>query len=776
MVLGNVHTPPATQSPPRSFGSRAARVLEAVGFLLLLLVVAMRPLLSETYDSQRTPIDLATGLPEITTPATTAWLDMMIWISATAWAASACIRRKRWQWTGVEVGWTMLIVGAVISTWTASNRRLALNASCDWLTCIVLLMTTAQWARHRWRAVLVLIVVVASGLTSAARCGMQKGVEFRETQAQYEQNKEDFWRRQGIDPDAPEAKLYERRLAAREATGFFPFSNIQGIGLSLAGFAALALMGAVRKQGYRKAALAVIAAVPFATIVLTGSMGALAATAVGLVLWWGLGRWQALWKRHWHAAFLVGWLVVMLGAAGLVTLGSVRGGLPGSSLNFRWQYWKVTSWIIRDHFWTGTGALNFDRTYLAYKPIECPEEIKDPHDFVLSAAAQWGVLGAVGWIICLIGGSWVWLRNEAYPGSRGLADSSARKDKDIAAPRCILAMIPTFLVFRFVILHPLWETGPSGRAFVVFDLGMYGLLWCLAALGLTYLITRNGKRAPRDDCPPDVPTVPQAVPDRIAVACGLVAFGLHNVISFSMFYPGTLTMFAALGGVLLARPVSADERDHAYGMCSVPLVVAIIAVAAFAWWIFLPVTRSAHWMRVGRNAAGADAVHAFECASAADPLDPTPEVERAMCYAARGDTASLGRALEALHEAILRDPKFLVLHRYRWQLLLMRYEQGGSVSDLLAAVGAARHCVTLYPASPECHLDLARLLDKAARLWQSPLLQNEALAEYAEALRLNAARPGTDEVRRWSPSRVARIRQCIQSLRALPLTHTSPGP
>jgi hypothetical protein len=72
----------------------------------------------------------------------------------------------------------------------------------------------------------------------------------------------------------------------------------------------------------------------------------------------------------------------------------------------------------------------------------------------------------------------------------------------------------------------------------------------------------------------------------------------------------------------------------------------------------------------------------------------------------------------------------------------------------------------MYDTSPDHHLALAELLARANADMDSPHLRAEAIAHYREALRLNDARPGTDEVRRWSAQRTAEIRQRLQDLEA----------
>ncbi|MEP0842477.1 MAG: O-antigen ligase family protein, partial [Phycisphaerae bacterium] len=409
-------------------GPTAARIgagLEGAAFLVLLLVTAMRPLLAETYESSAPLFAGALADLKSPTPATTAGFDLAIWLSAVAATLARLLHRRRWRPTGLELGLAFALLAAIISTWTAGNKRLAINASVDWLSAGALVIVLANLCRDRRRTGLVLAAIIASGLASAAASVLQVTVDFERTREEYERNKADLWKDRA--PDDPHIQLYERRLRANEATAFLSHSNVAGSLFLLAGFAALAAGGMAGQRPIRWLAYAAGAAL-LAVIPLTGSKGALLASLAGVVLMAGLfaaRRWPARYPRGAFAALAA----ATAGMAGLaVLLARARGGLPGASLDFRWNYWEVTARIARDHLWTGVGALNFDRAYLACKPIAFPEEIKDPHNFLLSVLVQWGLPGLIGLLLALSGGAWVaWRR---WVGELRMADRGSRTEGD----------------------------------------------------------------------------------------------------------------------------------------------------------------------------------------------------------------------------------------------------------------------------------------------------------------------------------------------------------
>ena len=73
------------------------------------------------------------------------------------------------------------------------------------------------------------------------------------------------------------------------------------------------------------------------------------------------------------------------------------------SLQYRLQYWSATLQMIRDHFILGVGPGQFRWQYLFYKLPEASEEISDPHNLFLDAAANGGATAFTGLIlICLL--------------------------------------------------------------------------------------------------------------------------------------------------------------------------------------------------------------------------------------------------------------------------------------------------------------------------------------------------------------------------------------
>lgn len=741
-----------------------ARWLDRAALFILLLVVASRPLVSETYESAQRMLERAAEAGDSLTPAATVWFDMAIWVAAIAAATALALRRWEWRWSGIELGWVLMAAGAVISTWAASNRRIALNASCDWLTAMVMLMVLANLARDRFRVTLLLSVIAATGLVSLTKCGMQTFIEHGETQYHYQVNREEFWERQGVALDDPTVELFEARMRAREASGFLPFSNAQGSLLSLAGFAALALRGVRVRTQWPQTMLLMLACLVMLGTLLTGSKAAAIGVAVGMLLWRLLHGQHIQLRPRWRQVWIAAWVLIAVGVVAVVGFGMRRGGLPHDSLNFRWQYWQLTADIIRENLLTGVGAYNFDRHYMLHKPVEYPEEIRDPHNFALSIWAQWGLAGGLGMLAALLGASLLLVR---MWGRHTPEDEPAAVEEHVALERgkyWVLALAAAFLCVRFLLLYSPGNSSIEHRALLWFDLGFYGLVWVTALIAFQWIGTL-GRNAEVDYY-------------RMPILCGVLVFLLHNLVEFSLFVPGTLTLLAAAGGVLIARaPRARAPESSPYGPMLMPAAGAFAALA-LGISTFIPVSRSSAAMADARRAEHrAAAIAGFEEAARADSWDPTPWAEAAVVQVQDPRLASLNTAVTFMDRALERDPEDSTLHQLKVAILLLRYEAGQSTSDLLGAVESARRCVAMYPASPERLADLGSVLEKLAAETGDDALRLEAVECYRNALKLNATRPFI-EIRRWSDERVASIESHAAMLATAPapLPETSVSP
>lgn len=787
--------------------SRAAALNrpERAALFLLLVAVGVRPLVSESYRIGADSISDALDLPGGAAGVFTATMGSLV---LAAGVLAEIGRRARpyalaWRGSGMLIGAVAVAAGMAVSMYVASDRRAALTASADWLTSVLAGILLVRLLRESRYVRLLLIVVATAGVTVAAKCASLRYVELPETIAQYQADREGFWRARGIPLDHEIVRMYERRLHAGEASGFFSFSNVAGSFLVMAAGAAAALAILKAKAGlvrgglerWRAITVAVIAAGVYACVYLTGSRGALAAGALvgGLVVAWALVMRRV--RLHWAARLALGWALAVL-ATGAVAWAALRAD-PYSSLGFRGEYWRNSAAMIRTDLWTGVGAENFGKFYLQYKPITSPEEVKDPHNFLVAALSQWGVLGGVGVLLLLAGWSVQVVRGgdrtarrddaptaESSPPKRAAADRASSRERhgtggaDIEGGMLLHWLLA---IGAGITLLRLWTLLGHPGVYVYYETVTVLLVWALAAGLLAVGPDRFGAWS-------DAP-IPRAA--MLAVVAGASAFLLHALIDVSMSYPATVMTFFALAAAAVAmarlgpdapRVVarglahSRSRRDAAL-MATVRAALFAGLFAAHSVWVWWPLARVASDVEVARQSlrAGAtpdgpsiyEAIGVYRSAIDADPLDPSVAAELAswLYQIARNAPESSGVRVDELlaqgalaaQIAIERDRQDIGGYRTLASISMLAAQRTGRILPARVAVGAARSAVRLYPRSPTDLVVLADALALEGHMDARRESVNEAIRVYTQALELDAQRPGQDEVRRWSPTMRAKV-------------------
>ena len=751
------------------------RHLERLSLYLLLVVIALRPLIGESYHSSRTGISAALTAISDPQPATTLAIDAVIILAAVCWLfARALARAKSYRRCGIEWGALLVTLAGIVSCCAAGNKRAAVNATVDWLCLPLLTIVLVQVLRHRWQVRLTLCVILASAAAQAGECFNQVFDTFPETERMYVQNKAAFWAAAGVEFDAPQVALYERRLHGREATGFGAHSNVTGAFLMMTGLAALALTWS-RWRSPRvplRRVLAVgallLGGAIFAAADYTRSKGALVAGTIALVLWALrviFGYWFEANRRK---ALLIGWGLVVLAALGTVGHGLTRGGLPGSSLDFRWQYW-TTSWrLFAGHWATGVGRENFGLHYLEHKTIESPEEITNPHNFLVSAATEWGVLGAIGVAVMLIGGSVAatrWSpRRENDPAERG--------GSPLAWGVAVGAVAFSIRVFLL---------GSDQTAYLLYATAVPLIVWATAYVVCCADSNRLSSYSGT--------SLRQLA---AGLNFGLLAFLLQDVINFAMFVPGAATTFFALLGVSIGD-WGLEVGDHTGALSwrskgggrSVTRwllpVGGVVVLVAYTFLVLSPVARAGKAIATAR--AWADRVvrgpyeiqpayAAYQAAAEADPLDPTPRAEAAAFLIGYAETTprpaeALTRAFELIEAAIERNPHSTPLHRQKLHMCQRAFGLTLGQHYLQAAVAPARRVVELYPQSPNAQADLGTALLDAGRDSGDASLLSQAVTHLTRALELDDARPGWEKLRRMPTRRREQIQARINEASGL---------
>jgi tetratricopeptide (TPR) repeat protein len=162
----------------------------------------------------------------------------------------------------------------------------------------------------------------------------------------------------------------------------------------------------------------------------------------------------------------------------------------------------------------------------------------------------------------------------------------------------------------------------------------------------------------------------------------------------------------------------------------------------------------------------------FLAAVAADPLDPTPCVERARwrlglsAHAALRDQA-FQAAADSVAQAVGRDPFSVGLRRMQMQLYQAKAQHTNRADDYHDAIAAARSALRLYPNDPNGYVSLAECQLAAGEAMRSDDLLRDAIASYTDALALDDARPEWERIRGFRDRKRQAIEAEIQRARSL---------
>ena len=182
-------------------------------FFVLVVIVGLRPLIQETHDTERMPFASALAeLPDIS-PLPTLWINLVI-IGAFGWTMALRVqgRLPKPRYTGLMLGFVIVALAAGASCIIASNKRLAINTTLDWITLPLLAIALAHFLQYAWQMRLVLCVIVASGVASAVESFDQALNTLPQTVQMYEQDKEEYWQQQGVELDSYQVRLFEKRV------------------------------------------------------------------------------------------------------------------------------------------------------------------------------------------------------------------------------------------------------------------------------------------------------------------------------------------------------------------------------------------------------------------------------------------------------------------------------------------------------------------------------------------------------------------------------------
>lgn len=505
--------------------------------------------------------------------------------------------------TGIEIGLCIFCIAAIVASFTASEKRLAITDVAVSLAPVLMALLLVQILDSPLKVKLVLAAIVALGVLSSCQCAEQFFASNEMTIEQYEQDPQTMLEPLGIESGTFKHFLFEHRLYSRGVRAFFTTRNSAGSFLLIGFFSAIALF--IDKFKKRKSdssrslhilIYGMATAVVLFGLALTRSKGAIIGfhfATVALIALLYFGNWLKAHKKVILVACLIlfiagGWVVVLYGLN--------HGRLPGgSSMLVRWQYWHASAKMYADHPLTGVGPGNFTHFYTHYKPAAALESVSDPHNFPLSILTQYGPLGLIGFLTMVFIPLW-----KLTSLTSETSNPTVRQPQSIFRTQPIVYLLIMWVVLLLARQIVIPATATGDLMVVIYVILRFYIPYVVAfAVALLLLTAKDKTRATSYE--------PRVMNMAIVLACALLGVIFHNLIDFAIFEPGVFTTF----WVIIACIISLNYLTHPrpeLTLKSAPFVrvlgmtVALIVSWAYFSYALIPVAKSTNKIQQSHQA------------------------------------------------------------------------------------------------------------------------------------------------------------------------------
>lgn len=782
--------------------------VEHAALLVLLALIPLRAVIGETHTFEVARSLRTLDAPSGASPATTFAINELIFAVTGVVLVLRQWSGEGYRRTGAEWGAAILAVAMCISTWRAGQKHLAIIGSVDFLGFIAYFVALSQLLRRPWQVRLALTVILTTGAVMITKCAYQRFVEHPETLQYYMEHKAELISQNQSNPGF--IYDYEQRLKGGSTTGFFSHPNVLASYLILVILTGLGVARARIANGSWLSAIspALIAMAGSATLIGAQSKGAAAALGIALIAWIVGERLRNFFRARPGRAVGAAWASILAVAVALTLTLQVKPDALGLSMLYRHFYWRASAAMIHDQGPWGVGAGNFGRFFTRYKDVECPEDVEDPHSWVVRAATEWGVLGLVGLIAVLVGISRRIAKNAKSDGvaqANSLYEpTSASKEIGLELPEgslhtssIILSSAVIGLLFFAGWFTTLFDAPPP---YIVITLLIPAVTWFIAYFLVAYEPAAGKSFS-------DAPLGPLLA----ALSAGLLGFVIHSGIDLAMFTGGAATTFFAVLAVSRSNCDCRDEQfvgERIFGlraMMKMPdgvigLWVLCCLGCTRCWLPSLQSYFVNRWLREARAISTQPTMDVrnfplctgyYANVASAYPNDATAYEEMLDVLASSPRQPNLIQyALSETDALEKRDPHNALVYHYRAILYAQRYElatrassttqdpgrgsaavelKTQALSDLDLAIGCAREALAAHPTSPQRHMFVADLLERRAAASDSPAdrvrFNTDAASELQTALDLDSRRiyvsplhRMTKEMREGLGKRIARLR------------------
>jgi O-antigen ligase len=672
---------------------------------------------------------------------------------------------------GLGLAVCVFLMTGTAAAFVASSKRDAVTDLVTLAAPLLVLLMLTDLFRKPQRILPALWLLLALGVTSVYQCNEQARTDNESVLQDYQKDPQRVLRQLGIEPGTLKQWQFEHRLRSKDVRGFLTTSNSTGSFLLLCLFACLGLFVQTLRQikSSSQWAIAVLYAL-IALILAYGlylckSRGALVAGAMCLTGWLLCVLWG---KKLWPYRYLLV-LITIAAATGLlifaVHYGLTHGRLPGpNALLVRWQYWQSTCRLIADRPLLGVGGGNFTIWYPLYKIPAAPEMVRDPHNFLLALASQYGLLGAATFTLVLIVPLLSVLKRD--PANPSPAAGQVQPSIFLGVSILLAA------AFVFLLLRPLVTEGTIAESNTSIRQAYY-LVYYLTPAGVMILIF--GLLFLAGGEPSDPVILNRSLP--AALSWGAMAVLIHNLIDFALFETAVLmALMICLAAILalVCPAVPLSPRPLPIRVSAALLLIA--ALAGFLWIAVIPPVRAG--ARIQQALGQPDQAGALlTAAEQLDRLSPQAAWLNGQLVLQQfqekiiKDPALLEQAAEAYSRAILRNPLDYRLHESLADVYMIRAE---SEQDLNEKIGflkqsyvSARQAFVRFPGSDRLAFKLGLMAEQIHRIEEARLWYCLAV-EIEEAYRIQFRQmyPGHDLFSRLGEERYQYALEFIRSAAA----------
>ncbi|MDB5320470.1 MAG: lipid core-O-antigen ligase-like enyme [Phycisphaerales bacterium] len=735
-------------------GSRPVEWLTQIAFVLAMALVVARA--TTTDQSKERGVAMTSETPRAGGPAAAMGLDLLCCVPAILVLARRVSDRAyvlRWSWSILAMG--LLAVMGVASTLWASNKFWAMLEGFHLIAALAMLWAGSQLVRSWLRLRMVGAVLFGLLLAYFAYSLMYRLVDVPDLKKHFDQYRSEILKEQGLSDDPFRAKQFENKSLSGELIGFFGSANTMAAMVVLLLIVTIGL-GVQRRMDDPADATGIgilIIGVPAAIWMIwaarskTAGVTPVIAVAALAAAW----HWRGALAREARRVYWAGVGAVTVGALAVVGHGLYHGGLVSQTLTFRWHYWVGAMRVFARHPLVGVGLENFGAYYVGVRLPEAPEEVKDPHNFLVRFLAE---LGLIGGVLCL-----AWLGRLAWELTRPVTpvDVLRKSTAGGGAPYVGMRAISAFVWIAGIGLAISVLSGvdfSADKGYVVFEILKRFSLFALLLVGASVGAIKSLQAPELDGRPAPVLLY--------AMLIGLAMFMVHNLVDFSLFEPGPMIAFAFLAGsVLGVRQPSVAGQKKRTAIAAVALGASIVLWLVAAGFVWAPTAAAED--AVGdagvalRHGRALEALRLLNQARVHQPLNADYAFRAATVAMAGSGTAVNREALALLDLAIRGDPMETKYYLARARYLLQSEDRAAQREQILKDF---RRALELDPNQVSLHVEFA----EALRGLGTPADRAEAAREYETALKYNALLKA-DEPKRLSEAKVAEIKKLIEELR-----------